>query len=329
MPVVKTPTSSLTSNASHRFIQSLHCANTTIACELLINRIWYRTIAEIKPVFRRGAPEVSTACSSPATRLPPELIETIISYLVYDTRSLLACSMTCYSWYIAAVPQLHHTLTTENDSSRPRDRKHLWPQPLKGSYKLGLLPFVKRFRTRLGQYDGFTPKWLGRHTLHYFSALTNLQELGIDNFQVSKFMPNIRQYFGHFSPALRFLALKEPDGSCRQILCFIGLFPNLQDLKLHSCLSRVEEDSTVDETLVPLSIPPLRGRLTLTCFTREKLVKDMIALFGGLRFSSMDVFRVRCVQLLLDACAETLETLRLYPNDEYGEEFFERRKEKA
>ena len=38
-------------------------------------------------------------------------------------------------------------------------------------------------------------------------------------------------------------------------------------------------------------------------------MRDMIALFGGLRFHYMDVFRVKCVQLLLDG---TLEILRLY-----------------
>ena len=58
-------------------------------------------------------------------------------------------------------------------------------------------------------------------------------------------------------------------------------------------------------------------------------MKDMITLFGGLRFSYMDVFMVRFVQLLLDACAETLETLRVHPTDPYGKEFLERRREEA
>ena len=55
-------------------------------------------------------------------------------------------------------------------------------------------------------------------------------------------------------------------------------------------------------------------------------MKDMIALFGGLRFRHMDLFRVTCVPLLLDACTESLETLRLYPTDPYGEEILEQRK---
>ena len=48
-------------------------------------------------------------------------------------------------------------------------------------------------------------------------------------------------------------------------------------------------------------------------------MKDMIAVFGGLHFRHMDLFRVKCVRLLLSACTETLETLRLYPSDPYGE----------
>ena len=254
----------------------------------------------------------------------------ILSYLIYDTPSLLACSLTCCSWYTTVAPRLHHSLTTDNHMFHLHGSRYLWPKPLRKSYNLGLLPLVKRFRIRLGE-DGneFTPAWLGWRTLRYFSVLTNLQELGIDNLQIPAFMPDIQRWFGHFSPTLRFLALKEPKGSCRQILYFIGLFPNLQDLKLNYPLPADEKESTADATLTPLSVPPLRGCLTLTCFTRQKLVKDMIALFGGLRFCRMDLFRVNCVRLLLDECADTLETLRLYPTEPYGEKIFGRKRERA
>ncbi|KAF9780999.1 hypothetical protein BJ322DRAFT_291114 [Thelephora terrestris] len=146
----------------------------------------------------------------------------------------------------------------------------------------------------------------------------NLQELGIDDLAVSSFIPNLRQYFGHLSPTLRFLALRRPYGSSRQIVYFIGLFPNLQDLKIHYLSLRDEGETTADTTLVPLSSPPLRGRLTLALFTREQILKDMVTLFGGLRFHRMDLFGVKCLPLLLEQCAETLETLRLYPTDPYA-----------
>ena len=49
------------------------------------------------------------------------------------------------------------------------------------------------------------------------------------------------------------------------------------------------------------------------CFPGENFVRDMIVLFGGLRFRSVDLCAVKRAQLLLNKCAETLETLRLYP----------------
>ena len=80
-------------------------------------------------------------------------------------------------------------------------------------------------------------------------------------------------------------------------LIFRWILLNLQDCKLtYATLEEIQE-SVDDAELVPLSVPPLRGRLTLTCFTWENLVKDMIILFGGLRFRSMDPYMVKCAQL--------------------------------
>ena len=142
---------------------------------------------------------------------------------------------------------------------RQSEKKYLWPRPLKKSYELGLLPLVKRFRIRLERYYKFDPEQLTGRTMHCFSAFTNLKELGIDYLQVSSFMPNIRECFGHLSPTLRFLALQKPNGPCRQILYSTGLFPNLQDLKLLYDFTQGKQDNAADETLVPLSVPLLRG----------------------------------------------------------------------
>ena len=58
-------------------------------------------------------------------------------------------------------------------------------------------------------------------------------------------------------------------------------------------------------------------------------MEEMISLFGGLRFRQMDLFGVKCVQLLLDACAETLETLRFYPTGTSRKEFLKKRRERT
>ena len=58
----------------------------------------------------------------------------------------------------------------------------------------------------------------------------------------------------------------------------------------------------------------------MTCSSRAGLLKEMIKLFGGVRFRYMDLFDVCEMQVLLNACATTLEALRLYPNDPRGEQ---------
>ena len=53
----------------------------------------------------------------------------------------------------------------------------------------------------------------------------------------------------------------------------------------------------------------------MTFITRAVLLKDMIDPFGEIRFRHMGPFNVDGMSLLLDACAETLGTLRLYLTD--------------
>ena len=91
-------------------------------------------------------------------------------------------------------------------------------------------------------------------------------------------MPNIQRYFGHFLPMVRSLALRNPVGSRRQVIFFIGLFQHLQDLKLLYDLVYFEEEPVDDLTLIPSFAPLLCGRLTMTCFTRVGILEDMIDL---------------------------------------------------
>jgi len=244
----------------------------------------------------------------------------IVAYLAYDTRSLLACSLTCYSWYIAAVLHLHRTLIIP--TYYPYGHKFLWPKPLLYMHELGLLPLVKEFEVRGDRrtyMGGFSPKLFNRRTLRQFSALSNVQELEISYLDIRKFMPKIRRYFGHFLPTVRSLSLTKPKGSHRQILYFIGLFRRLDDLELLDGVSNSQEGPTTYLTPVPSSAPPLRGRLTMSDFRSVGFLKDMIDLFGGIRFRYMDLFDVDGMRLLLNACVETLEILRLYPTDPRGD----------
>jgi len=187
-------------------------------------------------------------------------------------------------------------------------------------HKLGVLPLVKKFQVLEAgprcSVDGFSPKRLDSRTLRQFSALSNVQELGLDRLNIPQFMPHVRRSFGHFLPTVRSLTLREPKGSRRHTIYFIGLFQHLEDLKLLFQWPYSQEEPVDDLTLIPPFAPPLRGSLTLACFTRVALLKDMIDLFEGIRFRHMDLYAVAGISLLLDACAETLETLRLHPADD-------------
>ena len=114
--------------------------------ELLAKRVWYRSLVRIQKIRSGGASETSTTRSSPATRLPQDIVQMIIAHLIYDKPSLCACSLTCCSWYIVTVPHLHHTLVINTD--RPRDRKSRWPNPIRYMHMLGLLPLVKKLHIR-------------------------------------------------------------------------------------------------------------------------------------------------------------------------------------
>ena len=243
----------------------------------------------------------------------------IIAHLTRDTRSLLTCTLTCYSWYIIAVPHLHHTLIVSTPGFESVGRKLSWPKPLVRGHELGLLPLVKEFRVRAFSRggEGFSPERFNRSTLRQFSALTNVRELWIETLNIPKFMRRVQKYFGHFLPTVRSLALDEPKGSHRQVLHFIGQFRHLDDLKLLFSPYRpnFQEGQADDLELIPPFAPPLRGRLTMRYSKKVELVKDMIELFGGIRFHSMDLLDVNGMRLLLHGCVETLEILRLRPND--------------
>jgi len=255
--------------------------------------------------------------SSPVTRLPLELVEIIFAYLFYDMCSLRACTMTCRSWYTVAVPHLHRTLPIEIYSRVPDSR---WPNPLRRMHTLGLLPLVKCLWVYGCNNDnvGLSPMLFNHRTLHQFSALTNVRELEVEYLDIPNFMPRIQQYFKHFLPTLRSLGLREPRGSNRQIVYFVGLFQHLEDLSLIYSGVNLREQPAADLTLVPRFVPPLKGRLKMR-FTTAGLMKDVIELFGGIRFRNVRLFHVDGMRLLLDAGAETLEILVLHPSDPRGE----------
>lgn len=71
--------------------------------------------------------------------------------------------------------------------------------------------------------------------------------------------------------------------------------------------------------IIPHFAPPLQGRLVVCYSMRAGLFRDMVHSFGEIRFGTMSLFNVRETQLLLRACAKTLQVLQLNPFDRFGE----------
>ena len=111
----------------------------------------------------------------------------IVTHLRYSMPSLRACTLTCRSWYIAAVPHIHHNLFIDNSW----DRNFHWPNILQQKYALGVLPFVKTLWVRGVGAPAFSPMWFDTDILRQFSALSNLRRLMIDHLDIPSFMPQI------------------------------------------------------------------------------------------------------------------------------------------
>ena len=269
----------------------------------------------IKNLFRKNPPKVIQKPGG----LPQELVEEIVSY-IYDVNTLCSCSMTCRSLYIATLPRLHYSLgafVVGGDLWRSH-----WPQPLERSHELKLLPLVRRFRIRCGARR-FGPKQLGWKNLRRFSQFYNLRELIIHGLELPEFVPNIRRYFNRFVQTLQSLTLHRPRGSTRQILYFIGHFPNLQDFELVSPFP-TKKATAADSALVPPSIPPLSGWLSFGSIHSNEmdgLLDEMTALYGGLHFRHVFLDETTWRQGL-GACAGTLETLQLNEESLSSEDFF-------
>ena len=134
-------------------------------------------------------------------------------------------------------------------------------------------------------------------------------------------MPRPQQFFCHFLPTLQSLALIYPEGSHWQVIYFIGLFQHLEDLELHFGWRHHQGEPVDDWAPIPDFVPPLQGRLAMS-YSRRELLEDMIGLFGGIRFRSMDLFCVSRMEFLLGACVGTLETLRLYATDPWSKRLY-------
>ena len=227
--------------------------------------------------------------------------------------------MTCRSWYIVAAPHIHHTLILG------RGVTHGGLKPLSKLRGLDLMPFIQEIRVEQprGAVNWFVPRAFGRRSLRYFSAFAKVHTLRLQRLEIYRFFPRVKRYFEQFSPTLRSIVLSDTHGSPRQLSHFLSLFSNLDDVKIWGLNTSVPNVTALDAMLVPFATPKLRGRLALGVFNWVETWTHLIASCGGLRFRHMELCTsVYSTPLLLEACAETLETLRFCASDRSQCELF-------
>lgn len=276
--------------------------------------VWHRGKAKVDCLLGNKLPRRLTTCES-ACRFPCEIVEMITAHLTHDLRALKACSLTCQLWYLVVVPLLHHTLILRGDGP---SAAHSKLKPLFKLYELGLIPLVKEIR--VGQWCGkgrwFGPQAFSRRDLRYFSTFTNVQTLVLERLRLDHFIPDIKRYFAHFSPSLKSIALFKPRCTPRQLSYFLSLFPNLDDIEIQHTYTSKPNATLPDAELVLSSAPIMRGRLVLHCFRWIETWTYLTASCGGPRFRYVDLRgSACCAPLLLEACAETIETLRFNVTD--------------
>ena len=147
-----------------------------------------------------------------------------------------------------------------------------------------------------------------------FRDLANLHDLAIMHLNFRLFPHGFREHFGHFSHLLRSVALLAPRGTRSQLLDFLRLFPGLDDIRICDYRGNGGGHGALEGRFEPIG-KGLRGQLSLKNFRDEGLLRDIIVAFGGMRFTSMRLESVVGVPLLLEACANTLETAYIYPGD--------------
>ena len=270
--------------------------------------IWHQATAGVNRLLGYPPSEIRTTQES-TSLLPYEIMEMIIAHITHRV-TLEAFSLTCRSWYIVAAPHLHHTLVLvgkkmsyTSGAEKPLFRLHRHPSPLA----------VREIWVRQEGLNWFVPGGISRHDLCNFSTFTNVQTLKLQYLAISVFMPAIDRYFEHLSPTLRSITLFCPACTPRQLSYFLSLFSNLDDVGISIDLALLPGS---DPEPVPFSTPKLRGRLELSVCSQVEVWTNLIASCGGLRFNYMDLYMSDgCAPVLLEACAETLETLRFSATD--------------
>jgi hypothetical protein len=243
-------------------------------------------------------PQKKRPVQSPAGRLPQELAESIIDHLWYHVDSLLACCLTCRAW---VEPSRYHLFY-----KRRLIYEHQY-KSLSTLRRYGLIAYIRRIELDL--LPAFPNKFPMFRYLKDMGPAVSLRALALTEYNAFYLSGSTR--LAQATASLVTLELVSPGGAASDILRFICLFPNLDNL-----LVAKYSKWGATRPLCYGTSPSFRGVLTLKymdCIGEDGFVQGLLKVPGGLQFQGLVLRCNEGVEQLISACSRTLRTLFYQP----------------
>ena len=252
-------------------------------------------------------------------RLPQELVDEILGYLLDDLDALKACSLTCKHLFGPTRPLIHQHLYLVSGPEYPKSRRSLFGRGkskvdprafgrLIDADRLGLLRYTRHltFKERSGILGPFHPSEVQKHLPH-LRSITRLRRLTLDQVYVPPFFPVFEECFGMFVNTVRQLDVRGFYGTVPDLFYFICQFPLLEDLNIIA----PSHDGAQPGNTVPAitQLPPFRGKLVLSNIWSGWYPGALAVLPGGLNFHALELYRCNPSQVFLGACSHTVTSV--------------------
>ena len=255
-------------------------------------------------------------------RLPQELIDEILDYLLDDLFTLKACSLVCKCLFGATRPLIHQRLVCLGSDPRllqAESKRSLFSRRKKdpgvfeqliGKGRLGVLRYTKHLTLKpsnMSSCPRYNPEDI-QECLPHLRSITGLHTLTLVKFHIPPFTLVFNECFGTFTTTLRHLDIRHPDGVHRALLYIISQFPLLEDLTIVSSPHRLFPHPGYSIPTITQS-PPLRGKLVLVKAPSWELSGGLAAFPKGLNFCSLELSWCERPQALLAACGHTVKSI--------------------
>ena len=239
-------------------------------------------------------------------RLPQELVEGVIDCLADNHPALETCSLVATTWLSRSRHHLFSKISLDSERA-VKWCSAIRPGPDGASY------LVRTLALRQARGN----RWLGSQFLDsipdHFPSFQKVETLSITWLDFGDFQPgSLTRHFVHFGSSLRSLCLSYLSADYSAFVAFLQLFPNLEDLIIHTP-DLCDDDPPMGTARAVL---PFRGSLNVLSFdsASSSFISHLADL--DLRFSSISVFHCDFstdlpLNNLLEASALSLRHLEL------------------